>query len=330
MLDEQLSKFFSNHNTIEQQEKFAVGVSGGPDSMALAHSLVDWAAANKREVYILTVDHGLREEAKQEAKMVAEWASIFPNVVHAVLNWQDDKPETAIMEAARKARYHLMAQYCQKKNIQTLFLGHHQDDQAETFLIRLAKGSGLDGLSAMGEIRAYDDHLMLVRPFLDLSKNDLVSYCDKKNIPYVQDPSNDNPDYLRPRLRQSMTVLEEEGLSTKRLAVTAKRLARVRETLDELTQAAYAACLRNNGSRCVILSYEELRKNPEEIALRVVQKSLSKMRPDKDYNVRMEKIEELFESLWHAPDDFKPRTLGGCIFTLNEKNTILEIKQEEK
>lgn len=328
MLDIKLASFFSKHKFLEQQTKFAVAVSGGPDSMALACLIIQ--NIPDKEIHLLTVDHGLRAEAKEEAKMVADWSAGYKNAVHAILEWEGDKPDAAIMEEARAARYKLMVDYCRDHKIETLFVAHHQDDQAETFLIRLAKGSGLDGLASMQALRFYDDSLQLARPLLDVSKEDLISYCDKNNIPYVLDPSNENENYLRPRLRKSMAVLEEEGLSSKRLSLTAKRLARARVALENISDKAHQSCLRNKEDHCAILSYEDLRAYPEEIGLRVVQKTLEEMRPESDYNVRMEKLEELFESLWSAPENFKPRTLGGCIFSLKEKATLLEIKREKE
>jgi len=330
-----LTDFFSIHQDIDQQASYAVALSGGPDSMALAHLLIEWAQAHQKKLYLLTVDHGLRPEAKAEAQMIAHWAaSLEKNFIHhEILTWAGEKPPTGIMEAARSARYHLMATYCHDHKINTLFIAHHQDDQAETFLIRLSKGSGLDGLAAMGTTRQYNDELILARPLLNVSKQEIIDYCTVQNLPTINDPSNQNSDYLRPRLRASMQVLEQEGLSAKRLAMTAKRMARARRALEEITQRTYAECLIDNDTQKTILDFDRLHQEPEEIGLRVLQMVLESARIDADYQVRMEKLEELFAAIWHQSSDFKPRTLGGYVFSLKSdktsKNTSLWIEKEK-
>ena len=331
MLKDSLFNFFSRYKELSDKEIYTVAVSGGPDSMALAHALIEHANKNNKKCHLLTVDHGLRVEAKKEADMVAGWAA-QQGAVHHSLTWEGNKPDTSIMEAARNARYHIMADKCAELGVRELFIAHHQDDQAETFLIRLSKGSGLDGLAAMSALHPYNDVLTLIRPLLNISKADLVSHCDDNNIPYVTDPSNENDDYLRPRLRASMDVLEQEGLSPKRLATTASRLSRARRALEQITDDVLRSCVKDQSVNGIVLDFDVLKKQPEEIALRVIQKALEDMRLDADYRTRMEKLEELFTALWFDTDNFKPRTLGGCVFSLKGdkqgQNLALYIKKE--
>lgn len=328
-----LESWFDKHS-LSYPKFLAVGVSGGPDSMALAALLVGFCIRHKIYLYLLTVNHGLREAAKIEAQMVAEWvkAQDNPLLTHHILNWEGEKPAAAIMESARTARYDLMAAYCGNHDIPYLCIAHHQDDQAETFLIRLAKGSGLDGLGGMQEVRDYSKSLKILRPLLDVPKNDLISYCQQNNIPFINDPSNENTDYLRPRLRQSMEILAAEGLSAKRLSLTAKRLSRVRQALEEIASQALQKSILDKSAEKISFNFDALKEYPAEIGFRVIQKALEDFREDAAYNVRMEKLEDLFESLWSLPDDFKPRTLGGCVFALKldklSENTILSIEKE--
>ena len=330
-LDNALSYFFQKYPDILAQDKLAIGVSGGPDSMALAAALIDYCTNAQKEFYILSVNHGLRDEAADEIKMIEEWAH-DKNLTHKILRWEGEKPENGVMAAARQARYDLMAGFCAAQNISTLFIAHHADDQAETFLIRLAKGSGLDGLAAMNDLRLMDSGINIARPFLDVPKQDLLKYCQEQGIPFVHDPSNDNKKYMRPRLRQSMEILAAEGLSAKRLTATAKRLSRARLALEDMTTKAYAASIITRSTDKVTFDYDDWVKNPEEIALRVILNGISALRPQAIYQVRMEKLEALFESLWHDPASFKPRTLGGLKFSLRAKNTeglrLLEIEKE--
>jgi tRNA(Ile)-lysidine synthase len=126
----------------------AAGVSGGPDSMAMLWLLSHWAV--ERDIFIraYTVDHGLRRESADEARTIGAWVKDWPNVMHEVLVWEGEKPGSRILEEARSKRYALMAAAMKAQGAGYLFIAHHRDDQAETFLIRLAKGSGLDGLVA--------------------------------------------------------------------------------------------------------------------------------------------------------------------------------------
>lgn len=329
--------FLTRHNfagpNLLSQGKIAVAVSGGPDSMALLAVACEYAKKHNIYLHALTVDHGLRLDAKGEADMVGEWVTAQKSKLfhHDILTWEGGKPDSGIMEAARTARYDLMAKYCGAHNIPVLFVAHHQDDQAETFLIRLSKGSGLDGLVAMQEVRNFNEDLKILRPFLQTSKSELVEYCDSNGIPFASDPSNENVNYLRPRLRQSMAVLAEEGLTAKRLAVTASRLNRARRALEDITDSAYHACLLTQTAEDQSFDWLKLQACPEEIAFRVVQAAIENLREGADYNIRMDRLESLFESLWQDPQSFKPRTLGGFVISLHKKpQFVLVIEKEHK
>lgn len=322
-----LSDFFQNHISLAQGEAIALAVSGGPDSMALAQSIVSFYL--DAPIHIITVDHGLRAEAKVEAKAVAKWVQeqAHNSLTHMILEWQGDKPETGLLEAARHARYELIEGYCKDHKIRFVFLGHHQDDQAETFLIRLAKGSGLDGLAGMKPVQQYND-VNLCRPFLDVPKADLMSYCAQHAIDFAKDPTNEDEQYLRPRLRNSMDVLSEEGLTPERLSVLSKRLLRARNALSAITEYTYSDCLIEGQESKIILDYTILKKQPEEIAFRTVVKASKYLRGDNGYGIRMDRLENLFESLFYSPENFRPRTLGGLIFALKDKSQALYIEKE--
>ncbi|PZO85443.1 MAG: tRNA lysidine(34) synthetase TilS [Micavibrio aeruginosavorus] len=305
---------------------FAVGVSGGPDSMALLHLLSRRAEKHGTIIHAYTVDHALRPESGEEALRVGEWVRGFANVRHSVLRWDGDKPQSRILEEARAARYELIRGQMKKDGVRHLFIAHHQDDQAETFLIRLAKGSGLDGLAAMACVQEVQD-IVLLRPLLDVPKEGLVAYCNANNIPYVDDPTNGNERFLRPRLRAARNVLEEEGLTSKRLAVTAARIARARAALEELSQTLFDEAVLNRGENGHIFDLSRLRAAPEELVLRVVLKAMNKINPWGDYPPRLEKVEALCARI-REDETFRGATLGGCIFSLDGKRTELQIVKE--
>lgn len=305
--------------------RLALAVSGGPDSMALALLAAGWVRSiGRSDVPALIVDHGLRPDSAQEAEMVAARLESIAGLCPEILRLSLAPLQTGVMEKAREGRYACLAARCSEEGISFLLLAHHQDDQAETLLMRLAKGSGLDGLCGMRAVQTYDSCLTLIRPFLDVSKRALVATCEAFEVPYVSDPSNENDAYLRPRLRKSMQVLEKEGLSSSRLAVTAARLGRARAALETISARAFEETRLPDGSGSVRLDAEALRQWPEEIRLRVILRALSVLDPDfVSSNIRLEKLENLVDLLFL--DEPPPRrSLGRFLFSRRSGNIILE------
>ena len=317
---------------LEGEKALAVAVSGGPDSMALAFCLRRWAEGlNQAPVlHFLTVDHGLRSESAEEAENVqAVCGTLLGDLGrHHILRWEGEKPQASLQEAARRARYDLMAGYCAVQGIRCLFLAHHMDDQAETLLFRLAKGSGLDGLSGMRPVQAYGDDLMSLRPFLRVGKDELVQTCVGNGVDYVRDPSNENERFARVRLRRSREVLEEEGLSAKRLAVTARRLERARDALDVLSRSVFENNTIELKTNRIVFNFNGLIGQPEEIVLRCLLMGFAHLRPDADYMPRFEKIEAMLGDLLRC-EGFRKRTLDGGICELESKAGHLILRHEK-
>ena len=307
----------------------AVALSGGADSTALCHYLSDKAESlGGIEIHALIVDHGIRDNSAEEAAYVLGQATKFNVRGHILclppMNW-----ESKIQEKARAARYKVLRQYCKDHKIRSLFTAHHMDDQAETLLFRLAKGSGLDGLSSMTKIQEIDSDLFLIRPFLGITKKDLIAYCGDHDLDFVKDPSNENDDFARVRLRKSRGVLEEEGLNTKRLCLTAQRLSRARDALDYFSEQALEASLFAQNDKSVQLEYDILVAQPSEIRFRVLKKAMFILMPDLDYGPRTEKLEALECDLFSGTE-FKRRSLGRLLFSKNERapSPILLIERE--
>lgn len=212
----------------------ALAVSGGADSLSLMVLFDDWRrrAGWTGLCEVLVVDHGLRAESGQEAEFVMAEAARL-GLRGAILRWQGPKPDQNLQEAARQARYALMASRMGATGAQALLLGHHLDDQAETFLDRLTRGSGLSGLSAMAaDEREGPEGLHLLRPLLGLRKARLEASLRARGLSWCADPSNRDEKYKRSRLRRIMGLLEDEGLSPDRLVETAAHLRRARQALE--------------------------------------------------------------------------------------------------
>jgi len=303
-------------------DKIAVAVSGGADSMALVFALADYAPAT--QIYALSVDHRLREEAADEAKFVGDVVRKLPNTSHHVLVWeQGDSQDTRVEEKAREARYGLLYRFMGQNNITHLFVGHHQNDQAETFLFRLAKGSGLDGLACMlkvSDVLHNGSHFVLCRPLLDEKKSDILEYVAEHNISYIEDPSNQDEAFARVRLRKSMEILSEEGLTPKRLSVTAKRIKRARDAIGYITDVEYKNLAKSTDTGTIVLESVKLAKQPFEIVVRIILKAMNELKGESgSYGPRLERVENLCEDLV-AAGQFRKRTLHGIIFEYDVKS----------
>lgn len=310
---------FLDRCNIDTNKPIGVGVSGGADSMCLAHIL----AQAGFEIHAFTVDHGLRAEAKTEAAQVSEWLKSYENVTHHILTWSHEGVEARIQEAARKARFDLMHGKCLDLGIETLFLGHHRDDQAETVLMRLSKGSGLDGLGGM-EALSIRAGLKIARPLLDISHAEIVAFCTDNKIQWIEDPSNRDEKFERVRLRRAREVLEAEGLSNKRLALTAQRLIRAKQALEEISKKAWKGLCVHQSTRDIHLDFSKWQAQPEEIQIRVLQKAFLILEAERDYAPRLERIENLNAQL-RDENVFKKVSFGHC-FVERKNDKILIYK----
>ncbi len=211
-----------------------LAVSGGPDSTALLVMAAEWAG--RPALHAATVDHALRRESAAEAETVGRLAARL-GVPHVVLRWEGEKPRTGLQARAREARYDLLMQEAARVGAEVIVTAHHLDDQAETVLMRLARGSGLAGLAGMAA-RASRGACEVARPLLDIPKADLVAFCEARGLDYVRDPSNENMAFARPRWRRLAASLAAEGLDAPGLARLARRAASVEAALAETTAAA--------------------------------------------------------------------------------------------
>ena len=308
-----------------------LAISGGPDSTALLLLAARWRKSLKAgpKLVAVTVDHGLRREAKREAAAVKKLARSL-GVEHRTMRWTGRKPSTGLQQTARNARYGLLAAAAKSAGARHILTAHTLDDQAETVLIRLARGSGVSGLAAMARLAplpqtareragrsSSEDALIVVRPFLLVPKSRLIKTLRAARIAPADDPSNRDPRFTRVRFRALMPELAREGLIPSRLSLLAKRARRADEALESaVTQAAaeLAPGPRYNGEPYVFRarSFFEL---PQEVGLRLLGRAVDQT--GDEGQVELGKLEALHAALLENPNPARfRRTLAGSVVTL--------------
>jgi tRNA(Ile)-lysidine synthase len=293
-----------------------VAVSGGPDSMALLEMAARWrdGFALSPPIYSATVDHGLRADSRDEALMVAAYAATR-GVAHRILDWDGEKPSTRLQARARDARYGLLVAEARRLGADTILTGHHADDQAETILMRILRGSAIAGLAGMASV-SMRDGLKLFRPFLGVRKADLVAFCEQERIPFVRDPSNESPRFGRTGARRLAAMLEAEGLGPSEWGRLARRAARAESALAATAQAALAALPTGD------LPMEALARLPDEIALRCLA-ARARAAGGAD-TLRLDRLEAAWERLAYARRTKKTLTLtlGGARIRLDSHGIL--------
>ncbi len=303
--------------------KILLAVSGGPDSVALMLLAVEWSRRRAApHLYVATVNHGLRKESHFEAEQVAEWAAALA-LPHKILAW-DGGPhvKSRIQERARRARYELLFGCAGEIGADIVATAHHADDQAETILFRLLRGSGLAGLSGMAASRARNG-LIHSRPLLGCVKTDLIALCEAKAHPYLDDPSNQNPAFARTRMRTLGAFLAEQGLDRDALLRLGRRAARSEAALAELTESARANLTATRDEAKFAADFTGLANQPEEILRRILEREISLLGADEKV-LRLARLETLTSALRRALRAGEPyaATLAGCALRLRRDGRL--------
>lgn len=313
---------------LEQCPALLLAVSGGPDSIALMVLVSRWAKTLKRkpELVVATVDHGLRAAAKREAAAVAKLARTL-GLTHRTLKWTGKKPATGLQQAARLARYRLLAGAARKAGAPFVLTAHTQDDQAETVVIRMSRGSGITGLAAMARVAPMpsgEGDIKLVRPLLDIPKARLIATLRAAKIPFAVDPSNRDPRFTRARLRGLMPHLAAEGLDARRLSQLARRLKRADTAIEAAVDRAHTELTADLG---VPGAYDAAGffRLPAEIALRLLGRAVTLLGDEGP--VELGKLEALFTELKAAQKSGTRRyrrSLAGALVTLAGPRIVVE------
>lgn len=316
---------FSKHTKNNTINKIAVAISGGADSLALTFLLHYFCQKTNLDLLAVTIDHKIRPESSLEAIELGELLK-KNGICHHILELNDsDIPDKNIEASLREKRYALLYEYCLDHKIEFLFLGHQEEDIAENFLIRLFRGSGVDGLSAIAEMSDYKT-IKLVRPLLDVKKNDLKEFLKQKQITWFEDETNQDEKFLRNKIRNFLASLPESDLIQKRIKNTADAMTKIRDNFDDNLLREARLLLRFDPFGTCFIERKKLSDIDETIALKILAFVLMEV-GGKTYKPRFEKLKNFYHYL--ASDEaIKPRNFYGCLAQLHD-SLYLKIEREK-
>jgi len=306
-----------------------LAVSGGPDSTALMVLAARWrdSLKMKPKLIAVTVDHGLRKESKTEATAVARLAREL-DIAHRTSRWTGRKPKTGLQEAARLTRYRLLGRAARKAGGTHILTAHTLDDQSETVLIRMSRGSGLSGLGAMQRISVapQNEELFVVRPLLEIPKARLIATLNAAGISYADDPSNRDPRFTRARLRGLMHLLAEEGLDAPQLARLAHRLKRADVAIEKAVERAVTELfVELPGAPAIAIESRRFADLPAEVALRLLGRAVARVGDEGPVELgKLEALKTALDEAQNSPKNRFRRTLAGAIVTLKDPQILVE------
>ncbi len=298
--------------------RIAVAVSGGADSTALCLLTHRFVTENGGEMIALIVDHGLRPCSSAQARLTMERLT-QRGIFCRLLKWEGRKPVHGIEQAAREARYRLLGEACKKEKCPVLLSGHHRQDQAETFLIRLARGSGVVGLAGMSAVRKTDFGRIL-RPLLSVSPADLREYNRFHDMPWVEDETNLSSDFDRGRLRQGLTPEQIEDAFRQSLLYGKKRCAIEKDAAAFITEKVEVS-----DKGYLLFKKEAFQSLAKETALFCLGDFL-RFIADRPYMPRSDSLKNLYEKIPEL--SFGGVTSGGCRIAACSKDKILIWREE--
>jgi len=280
-----------------------------------------WAKSlkNPPQLSVLTVDHGFRAASAGEARQVAAWAEALGLSAH-VLGSSSERPDSGLQQKARAMRYRLMADWCRAAGAELLVTAHTREDQAETLLMRLARGSGIIGLGAMAAEGVTEDGCPIVRPFLAISRARLRATLGAAGHPWIEDPSNENTQFERVKLRKMMPKLAEIGLSTEALARSAQRLGRAAKPLLRSSDALFGRAIALRPQGYALVNIDDFRAEEAEIRILALQKLLEILGGAND-SARLSEVERLED--WIINGTSQARTLAGCRIARRSKVLVV-------
>lgn len=313
-----------NHlNALDASATFCVAVSGGLDSISLAFAVRDFLASSEK-IICLTVDHGLREESAAEAAEVQKYLN-SEGFCSVVLRWEGEKPVAAIQEKARDARYKLMTDYCVKHNINCILTAHNLNDNIETMLQRLTRGSGISGLSGIPEVSEMHN-IKIIRPILTLSRAEIQAYATENKLKWWEDPTNSTDKYQRNRIRKIVDSLKSEGLEEGRVSQSIAAIKSADDALEYYAgMALQSVCEIHHAPIHAWLNVARLAEYPYETQRRVVLKILKIVGSGEE--IRQESLQRFLDNLMSMNKVVKC-TIAGV--EIDSDNNTLFVREQSK
>ncbi len=304
--------------SLSLKESFAVAVSGGPDSLALAFLAKIYSLKKKISAKFFIVDHKLRVNSTSEAKIIKNL--LKKNLIFSeILTWKGKKPTSNVQSKARANRYELLFKKCNKLRIRNIMVGHHKNDLIENFFIRMLRGSGLKGLVSL-DIKTSKNNKNLLRPLLYQEKLDLEFISKKVFNFYVNDPSNNDDKYLRIRVRKLIKELEKNGLNKDKILMTIKNLKYSNEVSNfYVNQNLYKNTSFSKKDNRLLLN-EKFFQQPYEIIFRAFSESI-KLIGGKYYSARGRKLDKIIKD--YEKNQLSKATLGGCIIKKINQTVVI-------
>ena len=312
---------FKNKLNTLNKNKYVVAVSGGPDSLALVALTKAYTFFRKTSFYYVLVDHNIRKNSNQEAQKVKKLLKnkninlkIFLNQKKIIKNIQAE---------ARNTRYDILTNYCKKNRVKVLLTAHNLEDQVETFLIRLSRGSGLRGLSAMKPLSRINNQVSLFRPLLDIKKRFLVKISKDIFGTYFKDPSNKNQKYLRTKVRNLKKPLENSGIKYEQIFRSIQNLSLSKTTLDRYLNKIFNELIKKSGKE-ILINFNKYKNLSKDTKMSLINVSIKKLKKNY-YDLRSKKVDNLINNI--EKKDFKKTSLGGCVFFKKGKDLCLKVEK---
>ena len=313
---------FKNKLDSLKKKKYLVAVSGGPDSLALVALTKAYTFCKKTMFYYLLVDHNIRKNSSQEAEKVKKLLKKEYFNLKVLLNKK--KITKNIQAEARNVRYDILKSFCKKNNIKVILTAHNLEDQVETFLIRLSRGSGLKGLSAMESKTKIDNQVILFRPLLDTQKRFLIKISKIIFGKYFKDPSNRNEKYLRTRVRNLKKPLEKSGIKYEKIFKSIQNLSQSKMTLNRYLSKIFKEFIKKKSNSEILINFKKYQHLNNDTKIAVINHSIKQLKRNY-YDLRSKKVENLISNL--DKKDFKNSTLGGCIFFKKGEYLCLKVEK---
>lgn len=310
-----------------------LAVSGGADSFGMLAAFARWRTLTGEggpQLSVAAVDHGLRPEAAAECGYVGQAASRL-GLAATVLRWEGDKPASGLQEAARAARYRLLGDHARAVGASAVVVAHHLEDQAETVMMRLARGSGPLGLKAMAG-RSERDGLRILRPFLWVPKARLAATARAAGLDPISDPSNADERFTRVRMRRLMPLLAAEGLDAERLAILAGRVRMLDEALSHHAGLLIESCRRPTVvPGTAVLDASGWLAEPFAVVQQLLAAVMAEVAPEGPRE-RLEALEELTGAVLMAVaggEAFR-RTLQGALVSATADGRVVVAREPQR